>query len=184
MEEKKKKGRPSSFSQEIANEICEATAKTSRGYDRLREKNPHWPSEKTMQRWEKDIESFRLQYALAKRDQIDFMAREIIDIADNGTNDFYEDSEGKLKPDIEHINRSRLRVDTRKWYTSKLAPKIYGERLFNEQKVEFSYDKIDAMSDAELSEFVSKAPQRLHDAFIKDFAKKAKEAKEGKKKVR
>jgi hypothetical protein len=30
---------------------------------------------------------------------------------------------------MEHINRSRLRVDTRKWYLSKLAPKRYGEKV-------------------------------------------------------
>ncbi len=29
----------------------------------------------------------------------------------------------------EHVQRSRLRVDTRKWILSKLAPKRYGDKL-------------------------------------------------------
>jgi len=36
--------------------------------------------------------------------------------------------------DHEHINRSRLRVDTRKWYVSKIVPKIYGDRVEIEHK--------------------------------------------------
>jgi hypothetical protein len=29
----------------------------------------------------------------------------------------------------EHVQRSRLRVDTRKWFASKVAPKIYGDKI-------------------------------------------------------
>lgn len=32
------------------------------------------------------------------------------------------------------IQRDRLRVDTLKWYTSKLAPKLYGERVTTEHE--------------------------------------------------
>jgi hypothetical protein len=32
----------------------------------------------------------------------------------------------------DHINRSRLRFDARRWYASRLAPKKYGERLTHE----------------------------------------------------
>lgn len=31
--------------------------------------------------------------------------------------------------DMAAVNRQRLRVDTRKWYTSKIAPKIFGDRI-------------------------------------------------------
>ena len=47
------------------------------------------------------------------------MAEDIFDIAD-GNEDGKED---------EDIARSRLRVDTRKWYLSKIKAKKYGERL-------------------------------------------------------
>jgi hypothetical protein len=57
------------------------------------------------------------------------MADRLLEIADDGTKDFKLDSHGNLIADHEHINRSRLRVDTRKWYLSKLAPKRYGEKV-------------------------------------------------------
>jgi hypothetical protein len=34
----------------------------------------------------------------------------------------------------ENINRSRLRVDTRKWMADRLAPKKYGDRILTEQQ--------------------------------------------------
>ena len=56
------------------------------------------------------------------------MIEEINSIADDGINDYYNDSEGNEKPDREHIMRSRLRVDTRKWIACKALPKVYGEK--------------------------------------------------------
>jgi hypothetical protein len=34
--------------------------------------------------------------------------------------------------DHDHIARSKLRVDTRKWLLAKCLPKIYGDRVVNE----------------------------------------------------
>ncbi len=51
------------------------------------------------------------------------------DIADDGSNDFTKDKDGKAVVDHEHIQRSRLRIDTRKWIASKLLPKRYGDKL-------------------------------------------------------
>jgi hypothetical protein len=63
--------------------------------------------------------------------QMELMATEILDIADDGSNDTYETDDGE-KVNQDHINRSRLRVDTRKWLMSKLAPKKYGEKVQQE----------------------------------------------------
>jgi hypothetical protein len=43
-----------------------------------------------------------------------------------------EDGAQIKRPDREHINRARLRVDTRRWMAAKLAPKKYGDRVTNE----------------------------------------------------
>lgn len=53
------------------------------------------------------------------------MAEEILEISDNTENDRTE--LGLVNH--ENINRSRLKVDTRKWLMSKLAPKRYGEKV-------------------------------------------------------
>jgi hypothetical protein len=60
------------------------------------------------------------------------MADDVLDIADNGTND-YVDTENGPSLDKDHIQRSRLRVDTRKWMLSKVLPKIYGDKVEIEQ---------------------------------------------------
>ncbi len=47
----------------------------------------------------------------------------------------------------EHIQRSRLRIDARKWMASKLAPKKYGEKL----ELDVRHSVAD-LSDAELAD--------------------------------
>jgi hypothetical protein len=71
---------------------------------------------------------FRHQYARAREAQADFLAEEILQIADDGENDTYATENG---PAVNHdvVQRSRLRVDARKWLASKLAPKKYGDKL-------------------------------------------------------
>jgi hypothetical protein len=56
----------------------------------------------------------------------------VFDISDDARNDYAVDDNGNRIVDHEHINRSRLRVDTRKWYASKVLPKIYGDKLISE----------------------------------------------------
>jgi hypothetical protein len=64
---------------------------------------------------------------------IEALAEDILDIADNANNDWME-RQGRDGQDLgwiangENIQRSKLRVDSRKWLLSKLAPKKYGER--------------------------------------------------------
>jgi hypothetical protein len=76
---------------------------------------------------------FSNQYAQAKSDAADAMAEEILDICDDGSNDWMTANVGtdqeKVTLNGEHVQRSRLRVDTRKWLMSKLQPKKYGEKL-------------------------------------------------------
>jgi hypothetical protein len=72
------------------------------------------------------------QYARARDRGLDAMAEELLDVADDGRNDWMElERRGKVERvvDREAVARSQLRVDTRKWYLSKLAPKRYGDRL-------------------------------------------------------
>ncbi len=72
-----------------------------------------------------------MQYARAKELQAEYLLGEIFEIADDGTNDWMERQrqDGSVAVDHEHIQRSKLRVDTRKWAMSKMAPKKYGERV-------------------------------------------------------
>lgn len=73
--------------------------------------------------------SFAEQYARAREAQADTMADEILDISDDGRNDTYMGDDGIERTDTDVIARSKLRVDSRKWLASKMAPKKYGEKL-------------------------------------------------------
>lgn len=91
------------------------------------------PAASTVFRWLGDDEGFREQYARAREAQADAIFDEILEIADDGRNDYVEklrqDGGKDTAFDAEHVQRSRLRVDARKWVASKLAPKKYGDDL-------------------------------------------------------
>jgi hypothetical protein len=91
------------------------------------------PSVQTVLKWlREDKGGFVAQYARAKEEQADFMSEEMIDIADDGTNDFMTIEKGDMSYEIENkevTNRSKLRVETRKWIISKLKPKKYGDKI-------------------------------------------------------
>lgn len=130
-ETRPKLGRPSDYTQETADRICAqlAEGKSLRSIC----KADDMPSCVTVYAWLRVHDDFLKQYTRAKEDCADALAEEMLDIADDGTNDWYEQQIGEgvalKKPDTEHINRSRLRVDTRKWIAAKLKPKKYGEKV-------------------------------------------------------
>jgi hypothetical protein len=130
--------RVNELDKEIAKEICEAIATHPFGINKLRKMNPHWPSVDTIFKWKRNFKEFAECYALAKFDQIEVIIDQVLDIADDGSNDYYVGENGPCV-DSEHINRSRIRIDTRKWLASKLVPKIYGDRSERDAGEKFSY---------------------------------------------
>lgn len=94
--------------------------------------------------WARD-EQFAPAYASARVSQAHALAEQCIAIAD-GTDDESEARVSALLGAIEDVDedakehiinslqnvavqRDRLRLDARKWFTSKIAPKIYGDKL-------------------------------------------------------
>ncbi len=126
---KAKKGRPSIYTKPLAVKICRRLAEG----ESLRAicADKAMPGISTVMDWLFDGNhgEFSEQYARAREAQAEIRADEIVDIADDDTNDFTEDKDGKLVANSEHIQRSRLRVDARKWIAAKLLPKRYGDKL-------------------------------------------------------
>ena len=85
--------------------------------------------------WMTKDKDFADRYARAKENQCEFLAEEILEISDDSSLDVAFTEDGKPFIDKEHIHRSRLRVDTRKWILSKLKPKKYGDKLNVEHDV-------------------------------------------------
>ncbi len=129
--EEKKLGRPTKFTNELADNICEIISTSSTSLRTLC-KDESMPSANTIIRWLREKEDFRLQYARAKEDQADFLAEEIIEISDDATNDFMTIQKGDQSYEVENkewTSRSKLRVDARKWIASKLKSKKWGDKI-------------------------------------------------------
>lgn len=124
----KKLGAPSTYTPELAAAICEhiAAGKSLRTIAAL----DGMPAQSTIMVWlDGKHPDFTEQYARAREAQADKLAEEILSIADDGRNDTYIDAEGNTKSDTEVIQRSKLRVEARKWLASKMAPKKYGDKM-------------------------------------------------------
>lgn len=125
-------GRPEVYTPELANKICTEIATTSKSLRTIC-LSDDMPSVSTVLKWLKEKkEDFPEQYARAKEEQADYMVEEMIDIADDGSNDLMTITKGQESYEVENkevTGRSRLRVDTRKWIASKLKPKKYGEKI-------------------------------------------------------
>lgn len=125
--------RPEIYTEEIAKELCYKISTSNKSLKTICKELEI--SVKTVLNWLNDETKaeFLRQYARAKEEQADFLAEEMIEIADDSSQDnmTITGPDGKLKvvEDREWTNRSRLRVDTRKWIASKLKPKKYGDKI-------------------------------------------------------
>lgn len=120
-------GRQTIYTPELAARICERLAEVGSLRRVCREEG--MPSDGTVRVWVATKEDFADAYARAKEAGIDALVEEGLDIADDGTNDFTAVSEedgsgGRLN--AEHVSRSKLRVDYRRWLAERMAPKKYG----------------------------------------------------------
>jgi hypothetical protein len=82
--------------------------------------------------WARDRPEFAEPYARARRVQFERMVDEIIDISDDSTNDWVDRHFGDDTVrviDHEHVNRSKIRVDSRKWLLGKMLPDRFGDRV-------------------------------------------------------
>ncbi len=133
-----KSGRPSKYTEEVAKRICEDI---SHGKSLVTIcKRPEMPKYSIVMEWLiKDSPyfkpSFLERYTRAREIQADYLAEEIIEIADDSSKDVVikTDKKGNEYEAVDHevVNRSRLRVDSRKWIASKLKPKKYGDRTIH-----------------------------------------------------
>lgn len=109
-------GRPSKFTQAIADEICERVAGSDYGLEQVCESDD-MPAARTVFRWlansAEEFDSFRQQYARAKEVQghVQF---------GRGVKEALTATDAQL---------GRLKLDARKWAAAKLAPKVYGDKV-------------------------------------------------------
>ena len=141
--------KPWVYDEAIALEVCE---RLSEG-ESLRSicEDPRLPSHQTIYKWAAVQPIFKTAYARAREAQMDKWSDDIVEIADDAKNDYVDrigkDGEVERVPDPELMQRSKLRIDTRKWVMSKLAAKRYGDKI--DVNVSATVE-VSALSDAEL----------------------------------
>lgn len=126
------RGRPSSFTQQIADEICDRIALGESLIEIA--SDDHMPDRVTVYRWlwSGKHEDFRNAYARAREAQADSLFDEMQTIADDGANDWMEkrSADGAMigwQLNGEAVARSKLRLEDRRWRAGKLRPKTYGD---------------------------------------------------------
>lgn len=80
-------------------------------------------SSQTFWSWIDNDEEKSKQYARACEARADYVFEEILQIADDKTNDF------KAFVGVNAIQRDKVKIDARKWWLSKVMPKKYGDRI-------------------------------------------------------
>lgn len=123
-------GRPSTFSQAIADEICARLAKGEPLAVICRDED--MPAVRTVSDWKAAHEGFATDIACAREEGYDKIAADCLQIADDGWNDTYLDDEGNKRTDTDVIQRSKLRIETRLKLLAKWDPKRYGDKITQE----------------------------------------------------
>jgi hypothetical protein len=111
MSTENKAGRPSTYTQEKAQEICMMieAGMTLTSICNL----PDMPHISTIYDWQDSFPEFAERYSHARNRQADTLASRVIDEAMNS-------SDAPI---------GRLRMDALKWFASKMAPKKYGDKV-------------------------------------------------------
>ncbi|MBX5048773.1 terminase small subunit-like protein [Rhizobium lentis] len=133
-------GRPSKFSQALAERICARIADRESLRSICRDED--MPSKSTVLSWlaDEDKAAFRARYALAREIMADSFVDEMVEIADNSSDDWIEkkNASGETtgwQENGEAIRRSQLRIATRQWVAEKLRPKKYGAKVEHDHGV-------------------------------------------------
>lgn len=123
--------RQTEFKQEVADAICERIADG----ESLRSicDDEAMPCKSTVFKWLNQQKDFADQYARAREAQADALFDDMLDIADDGRNDWMakRNDAGEIvswQENGEALRRSALRIDARKWMAGKLLPKKYGDK--------------------------------------------------------
>lgn len=74
---------------------------------------PDMPTPATVRAWMREDSELATRYAHAREDQADYLADQILEIADTA----------------EDPNKARVQIESRKWLAAKLKSKSYGDKI-------------------------------------------------------
>lgn len=114
---------PWPYDPKIGDEICRLLVEGKRGGPMslsaiCRKKG--MPSITTVFRWLRDDSTFSTNYVRAREEQAHANADQIQDISDTEKD----------------LDRAKVRIDARKWYAGRMAPKSYGDKVDHQHAVQ------------------------------------------------
>lgn len=120
----------SGYTQEKGELFCELISMGLNVKQALR--HPELPSTKTtIYLWLHENPEFAELYRIAQRGRAEAMVEEMVEIADDASDDVKMGPNGPVL-NSSSVNRSRLRIDTRKWIASKWHSERFGDKVTNE----------------------------------------------------
>lgn len=127
--ESSKADRPKYFTKEVGERICDRMANGETPTAICHDSGmPTWY---TLCKWRRQDEDFDRRFRVAWESCCEYLLCDAVDIADNASNDYVDrlTKKGVLRVfDREHFERSRLRVELRKWTASKVLRHVYGDK--------------------------------------------------------
>lgn len=151
--EPKKMGRPTKYTPQLADEICDAIASSELGLAHLVAAHPHWPERQNIFLWIRKYPDFRDKYARAKEDQTEVCVEYMQEVM-NEPHKWEDPETGLCKVDVPML---RLKMDTMKWHAAKLKPKKFGD---NKEQIS---------SNTEVDEDCKKRYKEMDERNKKDF---------------
>ena len=123
-------GRPTLYTREVASEILDRLAEGESLNSICRDDK--MPAARTVRGWRyDDVDGFSPRYTRARAMHVDHKIDELLDISDNGTNDWMKRNDPENPGYIENgesIRRSQLRSENRKWLAARLLRDQYGDK--------------------------------------------------------
>jgi hypothetical protein len=132
--------RPTTYSQEIADKICE---RISLG-DTIKEivVDPEMPDYKIINKWRAENSYFFRQFCTALQDQALFLIDRI------------NQHQYDLKNGFLDAKTAKVLIDTDKWLASKFYPSMFGDKLVTENRnITADYEKSSPFTEQDLENF-------------------------------
>ena len=108
-------GRPTDYTDELADEICLRVANGRSVNSIINDKD--MPSKTSIYEWLNIHSQFTDKYELALKQRADFHFDEMLGIVDD------------VMAESAEVAKARLQIDTRKWILSRMNPRKYGDNI-------------------------------------------------------
>ena len=115
-------GRPTMYSDDLGDRICEGIAGATALVTICKAKG--MPVPRTVYRWRRENDTFNHNYAKAREDQADKLAEDILSISDEA--------------EPENVQVAKLKVDSRKWLASKFN-RAFSDKTITEIDINDSF---------------------------------------------